>query len=157
MSGPNTRWPGSACAPPSKTQTRAVPRMPPAVKDAEGRGFLGASAFGSGRPLRCEVMEGAGAFVCGEETAMIASIEGQRGMPRPKPPFPAQSGLWGKPTIINNVETLAHAVRIIKDGADNFRKLGSTASPGTKTFALTGHVGTTGLLEVPFGTTLAAL
>ena len=132
----------------------AVQRMRTAVKDAEARGFLGASAFGSGRPLRCEVMEGAGAFVCGEETAMIASIEGQRGMPRPKPPFPAQSGLWGKPTIINNVETLAHAVRIINEGAEQFRKLGTAASPGTKTFALTGHVANTGLVEVPFGTTL---
>ena len=132
----------------------AVQRMRTAVKDAEARGFLGASAFGSGRPLRCEVMEGAGAFVCGEETAMIASIEGQRGMPRPKPPFPAQSGLWGKPTIINNVETLAHSVRIINEGAEQFRKLGTPASPGTKTFALTGHVANTGLVEVPFGTTL---
>jgi NADH-quinone oxidoreductase subunit F len=99
-------------------------------------------------------MEGAGAFVCGEETAMIASIEGERGMPRPKPPFPAQSGLWGKPTIINNVETLAHVVRIINQGADTFRKLGTAASPGTKTFALTGHVANTGLVEVPFGATL---
>jgi NADH-quinone oxidoreductase subunit F len=116
--------------------------------------FLGESAFGSGRPLHCEVMEGAGAFVCGEETAMIASIEGQRGMPRPKPPFPAQSGLWGKPTIINNVETLAHSVRIINEGAEQFRKLGTAASPGTKTFALTGHVANTGLVEVPFGATL---
>jgi NADH-quinone oxidoreductase subunit F len=132
----------------------AVQRMRTAVKDAEARGFLGASAFGSGRPLRCEVMEGAGAFVCGEETAMIASIEGQRGMPRPKPPFPAQSGLWGKPTIINNVETLAHSVRVINEGAEQFRKLGTPASPGTKTFALTGHVANTGLVEVPFGTTL---
>ena len=132
----------------------AVQRMRTAVKDAEARGFLGDSAFGSGRPLRCEVMEGAGAFVCGEETAMIASIEGQRGMPRPKPPFPAQSGLWGKPTIINNVETLAHAVRVINEGAEQFRKLGTAASPGTKTFALTGHVANTGLVEVPFGATL---
>ena len=132
----------------------AVQRMRTAVKDAEARGFLGDSAFGSGRPLRCEVMEGAGAFVCGEETAMIASIEGQRGMPRPKPPFPAQSGLWGKPTIINNVETLTHTVRIINEGAEQFRKLGTAASPGTKTFALTGHVANTGLVEVPFGTTL---
>jgi NADH-quinone oxidoreductase subunit F len=132
----------------------AVHRMRTAVKDAEKRGFLGADAFGSGKPLRCEVMEGAGAFVCGEETAMIASIEGQRGMPRPKPPFPAQSGLWGKPTIINNVETLAHSVRIINEGADQFRKLGTAASPGTKTFALTGHVANTGLVEVPFGATL---
>jgi NADH-quinone oxidoreductase subunit F len=132
----------------------AVQRMRSAVKDAEARGFLGDNAFGTGRPLRCEVMEGAGAFVCGEETAMIASIEGQRGMPRPKPPFPAQSGLWGKPTIINNVETLAHAVRIINEGAEQFRTLGTAASPGTKTFALTGHVANTGLVEVPFGATL---
>ena len=135
----------------------AVKRMRQAVKDAESQGFLGANAFGSGMPLKCEVMEGAGAFVCGEETAMIASIEGQRGMPRPKPPFPAQSGLWGKPTIINNVETLAHVVRIIREGGDNFRKLGTAASPGTKTFALTGHVANTGLVEVPFGTTLRSV
>ena len=132
----------------------AVQRMKRAVIDAEKMGFLGPNAFGSGRPLRCEVMEGAGAFVCGEKTAMIASIEGQRGMPRPKPPFPAQSGLWGKPTIINNVETLAHVVRIINEGGDSFRKLGTVAAPGTKTFALTGHVANTGLVEVPFGTTL---
>ena len=117
-------------------------------------GLLGPNALGTGRPLTCEVMEGAGAFVCGEETAMINSIQGGRGMPSPKPPFPAQSGLWGKPTIINNVETLVHAVRIIKEGAASFRKLGSEKSPGTKTFALTGHVVNTGLIEVPFGTTL---
>src|ERR1017187_9642930 len=111
----------------------AVARMKKAVLDAREMGFLGDDAFGSGTSLNCEVLEGAGAFVCGEETAMIASIEGQRGMPRPKPPFPAQSGLWGRPTIINNVETLAHVVRIINDGAANFRKLGTVASPGTKT------------------------
>jgi NADH-quinone oxidoreductase subunit F len=132
----------------------AVLRMRRAVEDAKKMGFLGDNAFGSGMPLSCEVMEGAGAFVCGEETAMIASIEGQRGMPRPKPPFPAQSGLWGKPTIINNVETLAHVVRILNGGAANFRKLGTITSPGTKTFALTGHVANTGLIEVPFGATL---
>ena len=132
----------------------AVLRMRRAVEDAKKMGFLGDNAFGSGMPLSCEVMEGAGAFVCGEETAMIASIEGQRGMPRPKPPFPAQSGLWGKPTIINNVETLAHVVRILNGGAANFRKLGTLTSPGTKTFALTGHVANTGLIEVPFGATL---
>ncbi len=132
----------------------AVKRMRRAVADAEAQGFLGNDIFGSGRQLRLEVMEGAGAFVCGEETAMIASIEGQRGMPRPKPPFPAQSGLWGKPTIINNVETLAHAVRVIREGAESFRKLGTKTSPGTKTFALTGHVANTGLIEVPFGATL---
>ena len=132
----------------------AVKRMRKAVDDATKAGYLGDNVFGSGLSVRCEVMEGAGAFVCGEETAMMASIEGQRGMPRPKPPFPAQSGLWGKPTIINNVETLAHVVRIIRDGGDNFRLLGTKASPGTKTFALTGHVANTGLVEVPFGATL---
>jgi NADH-quinone oxidoreductase subunit F len=132
----------------------AVQRMRRAVKDAAERGILGDNVFGSGCNMSCEIMEGAGAFVCGEETAMIASIEGQRGMPRPKPPFPAQSGLWGKPTIINNVETLAHAVRIIRQGAVRFRELGTPGSPGTKTFALTGHVANTGLIEVPFGTTL---
>ena len=132
----------------------AVQRMRRAVRDAVERGILGENVFGSGLNLRCEIMEGAGAFVCGEETAMIASIEGQRGMPRPKPPFPAQSGLWGKPTIINNVETLAHAVRIVREGAARFRELGTAGSPGTKTFALTGHVANTGLIEVPFGTTL---
>ena len=132
----------------------AVKRLRKAVIDAEKMGFLGENIFGSGQNLRIEVMEGAGAFVCGEETAMIASIEGQRGMPRPKPPFPAQSGLWEKPTIINNVETLAHVVRIIREGAESFRQLGTKASPGTKTFALTGHVANTGLIEVPFGATL---
>jgi NADH-quinone oxidoreductase subunit F len=132
----------------------AVERMRRAVKDANARGILGENVFGSGLNISCEIMEGAGAFVCGEETAMIASIEGQRGMPRPKPPFPAQSGLWGKPTIINNVETLAHAVRIVREGAIRFRQLGTSGSPGTKTFALTGHVANTGLIEVPFGTTL---
>jgi NADH-quinone oxidoreductase subunit F len=132
----------------------AVKRMRRAVEDATKAGYLGDNVFGSGKSVRCEVMEGAGAFVCGEETAMMASIEGQRGMPRPKPPFPAQSGLWGKPTIINNVETLAHVVRIIREGGDNFRLLGTKASPGTKTFALTGHVANTGLVEVPFGATL---
>ena len=132
----------------------AVKRMRQAVADAETQGFLGNDIFESGQKLQIEVMEGAGAFVCGEETAMIASIEGQRGMPRPKPPFPAQSGLWGKPTIINNVETLAHAVRVIREGAESFRKLGTKTSPGTKTFALTGHVANTGLIEVPFGATL---
>jgi NADH-quinone oxidoreductase subunit F len=104
--------------------------------------------------MKCDVMEGAGAFVCGEETAMIASIEGRRGMPSPKPPFPAQSGLWGKPTIINNVETLAHVSRILNEGPEVFQNIGTKDSPGTKTFALTGHVANTGLVEVPFGTPL---
>jgi NADH-quinone oxidoreductase subunit F len=132
----------------------AVARMRKAVADAEKEGILGKNVFGTGMTMRCEVMEGAGAFVCGEETAMIASIEGLRGMPTPKPPFPAQSGLWGKPTIINNVETLAHAVRIINEGPEVFKSIGTPSSPGTKTFALTGHVANTGLVEVPFGTTV---
>ena len=132
----------------------AVERMRRAVADAESAGILGKNVFGSGLSMKCEVMEGAGAFVCGEETAMIASIEGQRGMPRPKPPFPAQSGLWGKPTIINNVKTLAHVCRILNEGPEVFKQIGTKESPGTKTFALTGHVANTGLVEVPFGTTL---
>jgi NADH-quinone oxidoreductase subunit F len=132
----------------------AVKRMRKAVADAEREGILGPNVFGSGMKMRCEVMEGAGAFVCGEETSMIASIEGKRGMPMPKPPFPAQKGLWGKPTVINNVETLAHVVRIINEGPEVFRSIGTKTSPGTKTFALTGHVANTGLVEVPFGTTL---
>jgi NADH-quinone oxidoreductase subunit F len=132
----------------------AVERMRRAVADAEHEGILGDNVFGTGLSMRCDVMEGAGAFVCGEETAMIASIEGRRGMPSPKPPFPAQSGLWGKPTIINNVETLAHVSRILIDGPEAFHGIGTKDSPGTKTFALTGHVANTGLVEVPFGTTL---
>jgi NADH-quinone oxidoreductase subunit F len=132
----------------------AVERMRRAVADAEREGILGDNVFGSGLSMKCSVMEGAGAFVCGEETAMIASIEGLRGMPAPKPPFPAQSGLWGKPTIINNVETLAHVSRILNEGPEAFHRIGTKDSPGTKTFALTGHVANTGLVEVPFGTTL---
>jgi NADH-quinone oxidoreductase subunit F len=132
----------------------AVRRMRKAVADAGKAGILGENVFGTGLRIHCELKEGAGAFVCGEETAMIASIEGQRGMPRPKPPFPAQSGLWGKPTIINNVETLAQVTRVIRDGADAFRRVGTKEAPGTKTFSLTGHVANTGLIEVPFGTKL---
>jgi NADH-quinone oxidoreductase subunit F len=132
----------------------AVKRMRKAVEDATAAGVLGDHVLGTDHKLTCEVLEGAGAFVCGEETAMIASIEGQRGMPRPKPPFPAQAGLWAKPTIINNVETLVHVVRIINEGGVQFTALGTKSSPGTKTFALTGHVANTGLIEVPFGATL---
>lgn len=132
----------------------AVQRMNRAVQDAEKAGILGENIFGTGFNFKLHVMEGAGAFVCGEETALIASIEGQRGMPRPKPPFPAVSGLWGKPTVINNVETLSSIGRIIRDGAEAFKAIGTAKSPGTKTFALTGHVANTGLIEVPFGTTL---
>lgn len=132
----------------------AVRRIRKAVADAMAAGILGADVFGTGRGLRLQVMEGAGAFVCGEETALLASIEGHRGMPKPKPPFPAESGLWGKPTVINNVETLAVSVLILRMGAATFRRLGTPGSPGTKTFALTGHVANTGLIEVPFGATL---
>jgi NADH-quinone oxidoreductase subunit F len=135
----------------------AVERMRRAVADAEREGILGDNVFGTGLSMRCDVMEGAGAFVCGEETAMIASIEGRRGMPSPKPPFPAQSGLWGKPTIINNVETLAHVSRILNEGPEVFQSIGTKDSPGTKTFALTGHVANTGLVEVPFGATLGEI
>ncbi|HWR52121.1 MAG TPA: NADH-ubiquinone oxidoreductase-F iron-sulfur binding region domain-containing protein [Bryobacteraceae bacterium] len=135
----------------------AVNRMRKAVEDAAAEGILGDNVFETGKRFRCEVMEGAGAFVCGEETAMIASIEGFRGMPSPKPPFPAQSGLRGRPTIINNVETLAQVPRILNEGPAEYRKLGTGTSPGTKTFALTGHVANTGLIEVPFGTTLGEI
>ncbi|MDR1926491.1 MAG: 4Fe-4S binding protein, partial [Endomicrobium sp.] len=132
----------------------AVERMKRAVKDATNIGILGENIFGSGHNFVLNVMEGAGAFVCGEETALIASIEGKRGMPSPKPPFPAQRGLWGKPTTINNVETLATIPIIINSGAKYYREVGTDFSPGTKTFALTGNVLNTGLIEVPFGTTL---
>ena len=132
----------------------AVARMNRAVKAAEKAGVLGDNIFGKDFSFKLHVMEGAGAFVCGEETALIASIEGKRGMPMPKPPFPAQSGLWGKPTVINNVETLASIPIIMREGAKKYSSIGTEKSPGTKTFALTGHVANTGLIEVPFGTTL---
>ncbi len=132
----------------------AVKRMRRAVEAARAAGLLGENLFGADFKFDLHVMEGAGAFVCGEETALIASIEGKRGMPRPKPPFPAQSGLWGKPTVINNVETLASVPLIFREGAAVYRAVGTEKSPGTKTFALTGHVANTGLIEVPFGTTL---
>ena len=132
----------------------AVHRLKEAIKDAEAQGLLGQNIFNSGFNFSIEVTEGAGAFVCGEETALIASIEGKRGMPNPKPPFPAQKGLFGKPTVINNVETLASVPHILRLGAENYAKLGTASSKGTKTFALTGHVANTGLIEVPFGVTL---
>ncbi len=132
----------------------AVKRIKKAVADAEEAGLLGNNLFGTDFNFRINVMEGAGAFVCGEETALIASVEGKRGMPMPKPPFPAQSGLNGKPTVINNVETLASVAMIIRDGAQKYKDVGTEKSPGTKTFALTGHVVNTGLIEVPFGSTL---
>jgi NADH-quinone oxidoreductase subunit F len=132
----------------------AVKRLKTAVKHAVELGLLGENIFGSGYNFKVNIMEGAGAFVCGEETALMASIEGERGMPNPKPPFPSQSGLFGKPTVINNVETLSTVPLIIRLGAKYFIEQGTKGSPGTKTFALTGHVANTGLIEVPFGTTL---
>ncbi|MBQ9874629.1 MAG: NADH-quinone oxidoreductase subunit NuoF [Thermoguttaceae bacterium] len=132
----------------------AVQRMNRAVADAEKAGLLGDDILGTGFNFRIRIMEGAGAFVCGEETALISSVEGKRGMPNPKPPFPAQKGLFGKPTVINNVETLAAVPYILREGAAKYKEVGPANSPGTKTFALTGHVANTGLIEVPFGSTL---
>ncbi|MDD4212039.1 MAG: NADH-quinone oxidoreductase subunit NuoF [Bacilli bacterium] len=132
----------------------AVERLNFAIGQAYQYGLLGDNIMGLGFKFNLETRLGAGAFVCGEETALIASIEGERGMPRNKPPFPANSGLWGKPTIINNVETLANVPQIIIKGADWFNKIGSQNSKGTKVFALGGKINNTGLLEVPMGTTL---
>ncbi len=131
----------------------AVIRMRKAVDEAKAFGLLGENIFGSGKKLIIHVMEGAGAFVCGEETALMQSIEGKRGMPTSKPPFPAEKGLWGYPTVINNVETFAWVSLIFKN-KEMFTSIGTPTSPGTKTFALTGHVLHAGLIEVPFGTTL---
>ena len=132
----------------------AIKRLRKAIADAEGRNFLGKNIMGSDFSFTIHIKEGAGAFVCGEETALIASIEGERGMPRPKPPFPANKGLFGRPTLINNVETLANVPLIILNGAEWFASMGCETSKGTKTFALTGEVNNTGLIEVPMGTTL---
>lgn len=132
----------------------AVERLNTAIKQAKEYGLLGENIFGSGFDFDLEIRLGAGAFVCGEETALIKSIEGERGMPNPKPPFPAQSGVWGKPTIINNVETYANIAQIIKNGADWFKSIGTESSTGTKVFALGGKITNTGLVEVPMGTTL---
>ncbi len=132
----------------------AVQRIKGAIADAKEYGILGDNVFGTGRKFEIIVMEGAGAFVCGEETALIASLSGERGYPKPKPPFPAVSGLNGKPTIVNNVETLASVPYVLQVGVENFRSVGTEKSPGTKTFALTGQVVNTGLIEVPFGSTL---
>ena len=132
----------------------AIHRLRVAIKEAEERNYLGEKIMGSDFNFTIHIKEGAGAFVCGEETALIASIEGERGMPRPKPPFPANKGLFGRPTLINNVETLANVSSIILKGAEWFNSMGTEKSKGTKTFALTGEVNNTGLIEVPMGTTL---
>jgi NADH-quinone oxidoreductase subunit F/NADP-reducing hydrogenase subunit HndC len=132
----------------------AVKRLEIAIDQAKKEGLLGKDIFGSGFDFDVEIRLGAGAFVCGEETALIASIEGKRGMSRNKPPFPANKGLWGKPTIINNVETLSNIPQIINKGAEWFRSFGTKKSPGTKVFALGGKINNTGLVEIPMGTTL---
>jgi NADH-quinone oxidoreductase subunit F len=135
----------------------AVSRLHTALNQARERGFLGNNILDSGFNFTVHLKEGAGAFVCGEETALIASIESLRGMPRPRPPFPAQSGLDGKPTIINNVKTLASVPVIIERGADWFANIGTEKSKGTVVFALTGKIANSGLVEVPMGTPLSRI
>lgn len=132
----------------------AIKRLRIAIEQAEAMGLLGDNIFGSGFNFKLHIKEGAGAFVCGEETALMASIEGKRGMPRPRPPFPAVAGLWGKPTNINNVETFANIASIITNGADWYAGFGTEKSKGTKVFALTGKINNTGLAEVPMGITM---
>jgi bidirectional [NiFe] hydrogenase diaphorase subunit len=132
----------------------AVDRMRKAIRDARRQGILGKSVMGTDFSFNADVRIGAGAFVCGEETALIHSIEGKRGMPRMRPPYPSESGLWGKPTVINNVETLASVPPIIQKGASWFASIGTKTSKGTKVFALTGQLTNTGLIEVPMGISL---
>jgi NADH-quinone oxidoreductase subunit F len=132
----------------------AVERIRAALQELESKGWLGDRLLGKDYALRLSIKEGAGAFVCGEETALIASIEGKRGMPRLRPPFPAEAGLWGQPTLINNVETLAMVPWIVRNGPDRFARLGTAQSKGTKVFALAGKVQRGGLIEVEMGTTI---
>ncbi len=132
----------------------ALRRLDIAINQARDYGLLGKDILGSGFDFDIEVYQGAGAFVCGEETALMQSIEGKRGMPRPRPPFPAQKGLWGKPSILNNVETFANIPQIILNGGEWYASVGTETSKGTKVFALCGAVRNIGLVEVPMGTTL---
>ncbi|MBN1794524.1 MAG: NADH-quinone oxidoreductase subunit NuoF [Candidatus Omnitrophica bacterium] len=132
----------------------AIRRLRKAIDEARREGLLGTTILDSAFSFDIEIKLGAGAFVCGEETALIHSIEGRRGMPRPRPPYPSQKGLWGRPTLINNVETWANIPVIVLDGADWFTTIGTEKSKGTKVFALAGNVQNTGLVEVPMGTTL---
>lgn len=132
----------------------AIHRLEVAMKQSREYGFLGKDILGSGFDFNIEIRLGAGAFVCGEETALLQSIEGHRGMPQPRPPFPAVKGLWGKPTVINNVETWANVPVIINKGGKWFSEIGTQDSHGTKVFALTGKIKNSGLVEVPMGTTL---
>lgn len=135
----------------------AIKRIKQAIKQAKEVGLMGNNIFGTDFCFDAEVRTGAGAFVCGEEMALIHSIEGQRGNPTPKPPYPAVSGLWGKPTVVNNVETMANIPTIFVKGADWFASMGTATSKGTKVFALTGDIRNTGLVEVPMGITLREL
>lgn len=132
----------------------AVKRLNIAIEQAREYGLLGKDIFGTGFNFDIHIRLGAGAFVCGEETALLTSIEGNRGEPRPRPPFPAVKGLWGQPTIVNNVETYANVAQIILKGADWFASMGTEGSKGTKVFALGGKIKNTGLVEIPMGTTL---
>ncbi|MEO0238473.1 MAG: NADH-quinone oxidoreductase subunit NuoF [candidate division WOR-3 bacterium] len=135
----------------------AIKRLEKAIQQARKYGLLGNNIFETSFSFDIEIRIGAGAFVCGEETALLASIEGKRGQPRPKPPFPAQKGLWGKPTLINNVETFANVRHIILNGSSWFASIGTENSKGTKVFALSGKVNNTGLVEVPMGVTIREL
>jgi len=135
----------------------AVKRLNLGIKAAREYGLLGEDILGSGFRFDIEVYQGAGAFVCGEETALMHSIEGKRGMPRPRPPFPAQQGLWRKPTVLNNVETYANIAQIITNGGEWYASIGTATSKGTKVFALTGAVSNIGLVEVPMGTSLRSI
>jgi bidirectional [NiFe] hydrogenase diaphorase subunit len=132
----------------------AISRLQTAIKQAKQHGLLGSGVFESPFNFNIDLRIGAGAFVCGEETALMASVEGKRGTPRPRPPFPAESGLWASPTLINNVETFANVAPIIRKGAEWFASIGTEKSKGTKVFALAGKINNTGLIEVPMGTTL---
>ena len=135
----------------------AIHRLGIAIKQAQECGLLGKDILGTGFAFDLEIYQGAGAFVCGEETALMTSIEGKRGMPRPRPPFPAEAGLWQKPSILNNVETLANVGQIIRRGGAWYAGVGTEKSKGTKVFALTGDVNNVGLVEVPMGTTLGTI
>ncbi|MDP3057891.1 MAG: NADH-ubiquinone oxidoreductase-F iron-sulfur binding region domain-containing protein, partial [bacterium] len=132
----------------------SIRRLEKAIEQAQMYGLLGENVLGSSFSFDIEVCAGAGAYVCGEETALLESIEGNRGEPRFRPPYPAQKGLWGCPTSVNNVETLANIPTIIEKGADWFKAIGTPSSPGTKVFTLTGNIVNSGLIEVPMGITL---
>ena len=129
-------------------------RLLQAIRQAEEMGMLGDHIFGTNFSFHIHIHSGAGAYICGEETALIESIEGKRGEPRSRPPYPTTHGLWGKPTLVNNVETLANIPAIIRNGAAWYRSIGTPSSPGTKVYTILGHVNTTGLIEVPMGITL---